>query len=63
MADGSEAFLDTYAAVTVLWDGRRERGIFVYASGMTLAGMALLDGYRLCVDVARGGRVAIEAMA
>ena len=62
LADGSEASLDVHD-VTVSWDGQPRGGSVYESSGMTLAGMALLDGYQLCVDVAPGGRVAIEAMA
>ncbi len=60
LADGSEARFDVYDA-TLLWDGRRRR-IYVYAAETApLAGMRLLEGHDLHVEVESGGRVVIEA--
>ena len=62
LADGGEATFDVYRA-TVLWDGRL-RDVDAHLSDTTpLVGMRLLDGSRLSVDVADGGRVVIQAMA
>ena len=60
LADGTEARFDVYDA-TLLWDGRPRR-IYVYAAETTpLAGMRLLEGHDLHVEVQSGGRVVIEA--
>ena len=61
LADGSEVTLDIYA-VTVLWDGQPRDVDALEADTQSLMGMSLLSGYRLCVDVEDGGRVAIEAV-
>lgn len=59
LADGSEAAFDVCGA-TVLWDGEA-RYIEVGAVGAgALAGMRLLDGHSLRVEVEDGGRVVIE---
>lgn len=59
LANGSEDIFDIYG-VTVLWDGQ-PRYIETGAVDTTpLVGMALLDGYDLHVQVAIGGRIAIE---
>jgi len=59
LTDGSEAAFDVYGA-TVLWDGEA-RYIEAGAVGIgPLAGMRLLDGHSLCLDVENGGRVIIE---
>ena len=62
LADGSEVTLHVYA-VTVLWDGRPRDVDALVADTTPLAGMLLLDGHRLCVDVEDGGRVVIEPRA
>ena len=60
LADGSQVSLDVHA-VTVLWEGQ-PRHVFAYAAdAIPLAGMALLEHHRLCLDVEDGGRVVIEA--
>jgi clan AA aspartic protease len=60
LANGAEEAFSTYEA-TVLWDGVM-REVEVDALGPTpLAGMALLERNRLCLDVTHGGRVTIEA--
>ena len=59
LADGSESAFDVYGA-TVLWDGET-RYIEAGAVGVgALAGMRLLDGHSLYVEVEDGGRVIIE---
>ncbi|MDE2902733.1 MAG: clan AA aspartic protease [Chloroflexota bacterium] len=62
LADGSEVTLHVYA-VTVLWDGQPRDVDALVADSTPLAGMLLLDGHRLCVDVEDGGRVVIEPTA
>ena len=60
LADGTEARFDVYDA-TLLWDGRQRR-VYVYAADTApLAGMRLLEGHDLHVEVESGGRVVIEA--
>jgi clan AA aspartic protease len=60
LADGSEELFDIYG-VTVLWDGQ-QRYVEADAVGSTpLAGMSLLDGYDLHIQVADGGQVVIQA--
>ena len=60
LANGTEDAFSTYDA-TVLWDGAL-RQVEADALGPTpLAGMALLEGYELCLNVIEGGRVSIEA--
>jgi len=61
LADGTEARFDVYDA-TLLWDGQPRR-IYVYAAeeAVPLAGMRLLEGHDLHVEIERGGRVVIEA--
>ena len=60
LADGTETRFDVYDA-TLLWDGRQRR-IYVYATETTpLAGMRLLEGHDLHVEVESGGRVVVEA--
>ena len=59
LADGTEARFEVYDA-TLLWGGRQRR-IYVYAAETTpLAGMRLLEGRDLHVEVESGGRVVIE---
>ena len=60
LADGSEAVFDVHS-VTVLWGGQ-SRYIEADATGGTpLAGMLLLDGHNLNIQVRDGGRVVIRA--
>ncbi|MCY3952985.1 MAG: clan AA aspartic protease [bacterium] len=60
LADGSETTLEVYG-VTVLWDGR-PREVVAYASDTTpLAGMSLLRGHNLSIDVEDGGDVTVRA--
>ena len=60
LADGSEAVFDVHS-VTVLWDGQ-SRYVEADATGGTpLAGMLLLDGHNLNIQVRDGGRVVIRA--
>ncbi len=59
LADGGEATFDVHR-VTVLLDGE-SKSVDVYVSDAApLAGMRLLDGHRVCLDVEPRGRVVIE---
>ena len=61
LADGSESAFDVYHA-TVLWDDQ-PRYVESGAVGVDpLVGMSLLDAHSLYVEVADGGRVAIQSM-
>ncbi len=62
LADGSVLLLDVYLA-TVLRHGKPEEVLICQAKGAPLAGMSLLRGSRLTVDVVEGGDVAIEELA
>lgn len=58
LADGSTQNVTNHAG-RVLWEGV-ERPIRVVAAGQQpLIGMALLVGYRLCLDVVDGGTVEV----
>ncbi|MCY4391783.1 MAG: clan AA aspartic protease [Chloroflexi bacterium] len=60
LANDSEALFDIHGA-TVIWEGA-PRSIEANAVGSTpLAGMSLLDGHDLHIEVEEGGRVVIEA--
>ena len=60
LANGSEETFGVYG-ITALWDGQ-PRYVEADAVGPTpLAGMALLDGHNLNIDVKNGGRVVIQA--
>jgi clan AA aspartic protease len=59
LADGRDAWLDEYRG-SIFWDGAW-RTIPIQASdGVSLLGMAMLEGYVVCVTVAPGGPVEIE---
>ena len=61
LANGREETFDVYG-VTVLWDDQ-PRYIDADVVGLEpLAGMMLLDGHSLYVEIAAGGRVLIQAM-
>lgn len=62
LADGSIAWLPSYR-VWVMWHGRR-RAVTVLetTSDTPLAGMTLLAGSRLIVDVLPGGTVTVEEL-
>lgn len=53
LADGSEQLFDLYSA-TVMWDRRRREVEVVAAEGATLAGMSLLTGYEVTMQVWHG---------
>ena len=60
LANDDEVSFDVHD-VTVLWDGQ-PRDIKADATGSApLAGMLLLDGHDLSIQVKRGGRVVIQA--
>lgn len=61
LADGSESVFDIYEG-TVDWDGDRRRVSIDEANTAPLAGMSLLEGYELLVQVRPGGNVTISRM-
>ena len=62
LANDDEVTFDVHD-ITVMWDGE-PRGIKADATGSTpLVGMLLLDGHSLNLEIERGGRVVIQAMA
>ena len=62
LANGSEDFFDIHNAV-VIWDGQPRRVLTDVADTAPLAGMSLLDGHSLYIEVEEGGRVTIRAGA
>lgn len=60
LGDGSEVWFATYRA-TLLWDDALWHVDAYAADAVPLAGMRLLRGHSLHVDVLEGGRVAIDA--
>lgn len=60
LANGSEDVFDIHNAL-VMWDGQPRRVLTDVADTAPLAGMSLLDGHSLYVEVEEGGRVAIQA--
>ena len=60
LADGNEAAFDVHS-VTVLWDGQSRYVEADAMGGTPLAGMMLLDGHDLNIQVRDGGRVVIQA--
>ncbi len=54
LADGSGAEVDLYLGV-VRWEGTTREVIVVLAQGAALAGMSLLEGSRVTIDVISGG--------
>ena len=61
LADGGEIVFDVYEA-TVIWDGKPMRLEVDEADTDPLVGMALLDGYKMTIEVVPGGAVAIELL-
>jgi clan AA aspartic protease len=61
LADGSVDIFDVYA-VSMVWDGRLRVVEVEAADTDPLAGMNLLDGYSLRVDVRSGGIVTITVL-
>jgi clan AA aspartic protease len=62
LADGSERFFDVYEA-EVMWDGK-VCSVSVAELGTTpLAGMALLNGYELKMQVRPRGKVTIKRLS
>lgn len=61
LADGSEITFDVYEAA-VVWDGAARRLPVDEAETTPLVGMGLLQGFRLRIDCAEGGRVEIERL-
>ena len=61
LADGSESVFDIYEA-TVFWDGRPRRVVVDETDCAPLAGMALLDGCELTIQIVDGGAVTITRL-
>ena len=59
LGDGSEVTFPFYD-VAVLWNGVLGLGLADAAYTTPLVGLAMLDGYDLCIEVRQGGRVTIE---
>lgn len=62
LADGRESVFDIYEA-TVIWDGQVRRIPVDEAETAPLAGMSLLDGYELTMQVRSSGNVIIRALS
>lgn len=61
LADGNKITFDTYHA-HVTWDGHQRRIIVDSSEVVPLAGMALLEGHELNVEVRPRGRVTIRPL-
>jgi clan AA aspartic protease len=61
LADGSTAQTALYEA-EVLWDGEWRAIVVQMAASMPLIGTALLEGYRVTLDMTAGGPVTIEPL-
>ena len=62
LADGSETIFDIYEAA-VIWDSQLRRVWVDEINAAPLAGMALLDGHELTIQVWTGGNVTIAPRA
>ena len=61
LADGSETVFDVYRAV-VVWNRRRIRIHVDEAETTPLVGMELLTGFKMMMEIIRGGKVTIEPL-
>jgi clan AA aspartic protease len=61
LADGSEIIFNVYEA-TVMWNGELRRLELDEADTDPLVGMGLLDGYKLTIEVVKGGAVTINRL-
>ena len=61
VANGAEEQCDIYAA-TLIWDGTPRHILVEAPETAPLLGMAVLSGSRMCLDVAAGGAVSIDAL-
>lgn len=61
LADGSSVALTVYLA-TIVWHGRERVILVAPTKDVPLAGMALLEGSRVTIDVAQEGPVLIEEL-
>ena len=59
LADGSRVFFDVFDA-TVIWDGQPMTIAVDEANADPLAGMALMEGFRILVEDVDGGLVQLE---
>jgi len=61
LGDGSTVALRKYEA-TLLWEGQDRDVLVLESAGGSLAGMSLLYGSRMTLDIVDGGPVTIEAL-
>jgi clan AA aspartic protease len=61
LGDGSTVALRKYEA-TVLWEGQDRDVLVLESAGGSLAGMSLLYGSRMTLDIVDGGPLTIEAL-
>mgnify|MGYP001583570276 CR=1 FL=1 len=61
VADGRQIPVDLFACA-ITWDGRPREVIAVHAEGGALAGMSLIEGHRLSIEVSSGGSVLIDPL-
>jgi clan AA aspartic protease len=61
LADGTELALELYFA-SILWDGALRTVTCDVVEGTPMIGMALLDGFRLEIEVKTGGEVTIQPL-
>ncbi len=61
LADNSRTLLSIYR-LTVLWDGEYRETDVLELEGVTLLGMALLEGYEVRIQAIDGGRVTLERL-
>jgi len=61
LGDGSTVALRKYEA-TLLWEGQERDILVLESAGGSLAGMSLLYGSRVTLDIVDGGPVTIEAL-
>ncbi|MGE0132100.1 MAG: clan AA aspartic protease [Blastocatellales bacterium] len=61
LADGSSSVFDVYEA-TIIWDGKRQRVPVDCVDCDPLAGMSLIQGYELLIQVIKGGDVMINPL-
>ncbi len=61
LADGERSVLRMFEA-TVIWDGKDRTVQVLESQGVSLAGMAMLRGFRLTIDVVENGTFTIESV-
>jgi len=61
LADGTKVDFEMFIA-TISWHGEDRAVAVLQSDGGTLAGMSLLEGSRLAIDVAENGPVIVESL-